>query len=336
VRLEEAEGPSDGVVAAPEGLTYDHVRLEDVVKSKGCQKRVVVFTISWVLWALGWGAASSFAQEPIQWLTIDFPPLFIVKGEFTGQGMADQSNALMQSLLLDYRHQNVKSNTKRALEALEQGGTCFNGAFKNAKRDAVGQFGMTNLVIPVHNLVMRKNIYDQHFAGQRKVSLEQLLKEDRLRFGYAAERSYGKTLSDIIDKYKNNKQLINNEGGNISSNLLRMLLKDRVDYVVEYPWVTRYEMEMIKHDQKQDIVLVQIEEFGESQFLAAGFYCSQKDGFGERVMTQLIPALQQAMSTTRYRGFVERWLDEGSIPGYRQAYNDLLLKPQGLPLLPVE
>jgi uncharacterized protein (TIGR02285 family) len=200
----------------------------------------------------------------------------------------------------------------------------------------VGQFGVINLVIPVHNLVMRKSIYDQHFAGKRKASLEQMLKDDKFRFGYAAERSYGQTISNIIDKYKNNQQLVNYEGGNISGNLLGMLMKDRVDYMVEYPWVTSYEMEMSNQDQKQNIVHVQIEELGDSQFLAAGFYCSQKDGFGERIMKQLVPALQKEMSTTRYRGFVERWLDEGFIPAYRQAYNDLLLKPQGLPLLPVE
>jgi uncharacterized protein (TIGR02285 family) len=292
--------------------------------------------IIWLLWVLCGGAASGFAQDTIRWLTIDFPPLFIVQGEFKGQGMVDQSTALMQSLLPDDSHSNIKSNTKRALRALEQGGTCFNGAFKNAKRDAVGQFGVINLVIPVHNLVMRKRIYEQHFAGQRNISLEQLLKDDKLRFGYAADRSYGKTISNIIDKYKNNKKLVNYEGSNISGNLLGMLMKDRVDYIVEYPWVTSYEMETINQDQKYDIVHIQIEDLGDKQFLAAGFYCSKKDGFGERIMRQLVPALQKAMSTTRYRGFVERWLDEGSIPAYRQAYNALLLKPQGLPLLSVE
>jgi uncharacterized protein (TIGR02285 family) len=306
------------------------------MESKRCPKRVVVGATLWVLWVLCGGAAPGFAQETIQWLTIDFPPLFVVQGEFKGQGMADRSTALMQGLLPGNRHHNIKSNTKRALKALEKGGTCFNGAFKNAQRDAVGQFGVINLVIPVHNLVMRKSIYDQHFAGKRKASLEQMLKDDKFRFGYAAERSYGQTISNIIDKYKNNQQLVNYEGGNISGNLLGMLMKDRVDYMVEYPWVTSYEMEMSNQDQKQNIVHVQIEELGDSQFLAAGFYCSQKDGFGERIMKQLVPALQKEMSTTRYRGFVERWLDEGFIPAYRQAYNDLLLKPQGLPLLPVE
>ena len=226
------------------------------MESKRCPKRVVVGATLWALGVLCGGVAPGFAQETIQWLTIDFPPLFVVGGEFKGQGMADRSTALMQGLLPGNRHHNVKSNTKRALKALEKGDTCFNGAFKNAQRDAVGQFGVINLVIPVHNLVMRKSIYDQHFAGQRKASLEQMLKDDKFRFGYAAERSYGHTISNIIDKYKNNQKLVNYEGGNISGNLLGMLMKDRVDYIVEYPWVTRYEMEMSNPDQKQNIVHV--------------------------------------------------------------------------------
>lgn len=306
------------------------------MESTRYQQRGRGFAIICALWVLCWGATPSFAQDTIQWLTIDFPPLFIVQGKFKGQGVIDQSTALMQSLLPDSRHRNIKSNTKRALKALEKGGTCFNGAFKNAKRDAVGQFGVINLVIPVHNLVMRKSIYNQHFAGQRKVSLEQILKNDKLRFGYAAERSYGKTISNIIDKYKNNQHLSNYEGSNISGNLLAMLVKDRFDFIVEYPWVTRYELATSNQTQKQNIVHLQIEELGDRQFLASGFYCSHKDGFGERIMKQLVPALQKEMSTTHYRGFVERWLDEDSIPDYRQAYNELLLKPQGLPLLPVE
>jgi len=296
----------------------------------------VVGATIWVLWGLCGSVAPGFAQDTIQWLTIDFPPLFVVQGAFKGQGMADRSTALMQGLLPGNRHHNIKSNTKRALKALEKGGTCFNGAFKSAQRDAVGQFGVLNLVIPAHHLVMRKSIYDQHFSGQQKVALEQMLKDDKFRFGYAAGRSYGQPLSNIIDKYKSNKQLVNYEGGNISGNLLGMLMKDRVDYIVEYPWVISYEMEMSNQDQKQNIAHVQIEELDDRQFLAAGFYCSQKDGFGERIMQHLVPALQKEMSTPRYRGFVERWLDEGSIPAYRQAYNDLLLKPQGLPPLPVE
>jgi uncharacterized protein (TIGR02285 family) len=299
-------------------------------------KRVVVCATIWVLWVLCGDVAPGSAQETIQWLTIDFPPLFVVEGQFKGQGMSDQSTALMQRLLPEHRHHNVKSNTKRALKALEKGGTCFNGAFKNAQRDAVGQFGVINLVIPAHHLVMRKSIYDQYFSGQQSVALEHMLQDDKLRFGYAVGRSYGQPLSSIIDKYKSNQNLISYEGGNISGNLLGMLIKDRVDYIVEYPWVVRYEMEMNHQDQKKNIAHVQIAELGEQQFLAAGFYCSQKDGFGERIMNQLVPALQKDMSTTRYRGFVERWLDEKSIPAYRQAYNDLLLKPQGLPLLPVK
>ena len=306
------------------------------MESTRCPKRVVLCATIWILWVFWGDVVPSFAQETIQWLTIDFPPLFVMEGEFKGQGMADQSTALMQSLLPDNRHHNVKSNTKRALKELEKGGTCFNGAFKNAQRDAVAQFGVINLVIPAHHLVMRKSIYDQYFSGQQKVSFEQMLKDDKLRFGYAAERSYGQPLSNIIDKYKNNRKLLTYEGGNISGNLLGMLMKDRVDYIVEYPWVISYEMAMSRQDQKHNIAHVQIEELGDQQFLAAGFYCSQKDGFGERIVKQLVPALQKEMSTTRYRGFVERWLDEGTIPAYRQAYNDLLLKPQGLPLLPVE
>lgn len=102
--------------------------------------------------------------------------------------------------------------------------------------------------------------------------------------------------------------------------LLRMLLTDRVDYVlgyaVEFGYVGK-ELGII--DQLRFLPL---EETGD--YTMSCVACS-KTAQGKRIIERVNEVLLKMRPTERYRSFTERWLDKEIIPEYRKAYDDMFL-----------
>ena len=129
---------------------------------------------------------------------------------------------------------------------------------------------------------MKRNTYNQYYKDFKRISFQSLLKEKQLKLGYVKDRSYGHILMAFIDKYKNKANTFLYEGQSFSTGLIKMMYADRIDYIIEYPWVAAYYRSRIS-GKNDELVSLQIEELKDNQYIVAGVACT-KNAWGKTII----------------------------------------------------
>lgn len=127
----------------------------------------------------------------------------------------------------------------------------------------------------------------------------------------------------LIEKHKEKGNIFIFKGKSFSASLVKMMLAERIDYIVEYPWVAGYYQSELG-GKKDDLISMQIEELKDNQYIWAGAACP-KNEWGKKIINRINEILRKEIPTERWRGFVERWLDKNAIPEYRKAYERIIL-----------
>jgi uncharacterized protein (TIGR02285 family) len=167
------------------------------------RRRRDVMLIRKILFAVWMGMASAAAEagDHITWLHPEFPPSYIVSGEFAGQGYLDQQLAVLQAKMPGFTHSVVSAPLKRIWHELPRvDGYCFLGASITEERLKLALFSKRGIDTPIIQLAMRAEEVERirpYLNANGEVDL------DRLKFAPGLEGAYTDTASygSLIDKF---------------------------------------------------------------------------------------------------------------------------------------
>ena len=264
------------------------------------------------------------------WMEADAPPFFIHTGEFKGQGYEDIVTDILQENLPEYSHKMMSANMSRHMYNFKHGqDVCNVGLYRTPAREAFLYFSIPSFFTLPTVLVIKKERYAD-FGGIKTVNLDKLLKSGKLTIGRAKERSYGKNVDVVLDRYKGQDNIFLFEESEFSKNFFQMLDMGRLDAMISLPEEAMYQAE--KQGIKDDIMTLTIAENqkGFDSWLSS-VGCSKTE-WGKKVINRINQILLTQRPTKRYRHAYERWLDESSLKNYRKLYDQVFIQSTAPPL----
>lgn len=264
------------------------------------------------------------AKDSITWMEAVFPPFFIQNGPNKDQGYGDLITSIIQEQLTDYDHAEITTNITRHFYKFKQGEkVCSVGLYKTPEREEFMYFSMPSFITLPPVIIIKKTNLGK-FNNQSMVSLDAVLDSKSLMIGLAKDRSYGNTLDGIFAKHKGQGNLVEIAGQELSLNLFKMLMLDRLDGLIGLPEEALYQAEQMGiRDQFVTLTLSENQHNYDGWMSAVG--CS-KTPWGQEIIAKINKILLAQRPTERYRAAYERWLDANSIEQYRRAYQDVFVK----------
>ncbi|MGD9213068.1 MAG: TIGR02285 family protein [Desulfobacteraceae bacterium] len=258
--------------------------------------------------------------QTVVWAVADRPTSYILEGEDKGKGAVDEVYALLQENLTEYQHKNQEMTFARIIKQMEHGKNVCACGFKKPEREEVGIFSQPAIISVPFSIVTKKKHLPEMFNNVDSISLEKLLKNKSITCGVTQKRSYG-SITELINIEQNKNISVHTN----TSNLTKMLLLDRVDYIIEIPSFPIYMAKQLKKEdpllnQNQDpLVSIGIEE-NTNKVLLASIFCT-KNQWGNDIMKKIDDILSREKAKPQYLKMLERWYDEKSRLVIRKHYN---------------
>ncbi len=269
-------------------------------------------------------ATVSSAKDSITWLEAVAPPFFIHEGPLKGQGYEDLITNILEKNLPEYDHTRIVANITRHYYEFEQGQkVCNVGLYKTPQRETFMYFSIPSFFTYPTVLIIDKSKWPA-FGKTKSVKLEDIMKSKKLIIGRGENRSYGKFVDEILNKYGTKENVFAYEGQELSLNFFKMLKLDRLDGLIGLPEEAMYQAERLGiRDQIMTITIEENQTSPESWF---SYVACAKTEWGKQAITDINSALLEHRPTDAYRATYERWLDESSLAGYRKLYKEVFLK----------
>lgn len=259
-------------------------------------------------------------DEPstITWLTMDFPPFFIHRGEHAGEGIADGVTALIQGAMEEWSHRSELADTAEIAGRMRAGDRVCSAAYiRTPEREEIMVFSIPDLVLPPIGLVVRRSDLER-FGGGEPTSLDDLLADGSIRLGVARGRSYGSGIDEVLDRHRSSPSVYNRLGEDIFRSLLDLLDRESVDAVLGYPYEAYY---VASTSSKARIATVPLVE--SSAPVVAHVVCP-KTPWGRRAIAAVDEAIREVKSRPEYRRAIVRWLGGELDPSYRRELDSML------------
>jgi len=264
------------------------------------------------------------ARDTLYWMEAVAPPFFIHEGPLRGQGYEDLITAIIKEHLPQYQHIHMKANISRHYQQWKQGEpACSLAMYKTPERLEFAYYSIPSVFTLPPVLIIKKANFGK-FGGKNSVSLKSVLESGTFIIGRSNNRSFGVDFDMALDTYGNEKNIFLYEGAELSLNLFKMLLADRIDALPGLPEEAMYLAE--KFGIRDQIMTLGVEENLQDYDSMLTYVACSKNDWGRKVIDAINNVLIAQRPTERYRAAYERWLDSGSIEGYRVLYRDVFLK----------
>ncbi|MCE2593211.1 hypothetical protein K6Y31_00050 [Motilimonas cestriensis] len=251
-------------------------------------------------------SSTSYGKETITWIEYGLPPVFISSGPHKNQGFANQSAKWLQQRMPQWRHVTKLGAIPRFLSMAKTKHLVCSSVLKNAARENDLYFSKPLQSLSPHRLYFlakNKAVLETKIGHSLSqiISLEEIMKHlDKLVFAIAGGRSYGDNRDKILDKYRDQMHISTQY--KLSSQFITRLLADRVDLIIEYPWIIAYEQTQLNFE-RDDLASVAIAE--SAPILEVYIACS-KTPAGKAVI-DAINQISDAHPESPLQQFVEQW-----------------------------
>lgn len=259
------------------------------------------------------------AKEKLTWHVLHWPPIFILHGEDQEKGKYNETIKLFQNFLPQYEHETISMNILRFWKELkEKKKICSLFAFKTKERLKFTEFSNPVSIVLPNRIIMTKWKLIQ-LGSPSSYSLVRLMKDPRFKGRIIASRSYTKKLDEIIKKHEVNsnlkREVLNSE------NFIQMMLSDRIDYIIEYPFVIAW-LEKRYSDFPGTLTTVSIEEMQPYEY---SYFACPKSSWGRKIVTDFNQILKTILLTSEYQQTIESWhTNEKDIAFIREKYDELI------------
>jgi polar amino acid transport system substrate-binding protein len=257
-------------------------------------------------------------NETVEWVVADRPTSYILDGPDKGKGSVDELYALLFRNLPGYEHKTTNMTFGRVLQTMKSGQNLCAVGFKDPEREEVAYFSIPAIISLPFSVVAKKGRIEQFYGDVDSISIEKLLANRWLRGGVMQKRSYG-DIDDIIKKYENRRVL---HTLTPNSDIVQMLLSDKLDYVIEIVSFAKYRA---KHAGKEkEITSFPIREYRQP-VLVAHVFCT-KNEWGRQMIQKINQIIRRERASPAYIEFMERWYDDRSRRIIRKYYNENFIR----------
>ncbi len=241
------------------------------------------------------------AKEKMVWSVIHWPPLMILEGENAGKGRFDNFLKLFQAQMPQYTHKTVEMNWNRVWADIKAGkDVCNIMSLKNAARSEFALFSKQASVTLSNRIILKQGTYEA-LGKPTSLSVSKLINDSKLSGAIESSRSYTQALDKIIDA-KSDKSKMKRYVTN-SVQLMKMLIAERFDYLIEYPFIASYLFDGInKTDTK--ITSVAIEEI--APYSVSHLACPNT-AWGKARIAAFNQALQKLSDNPQYLQAMQTW-----------------------------
>jgi uncharacterized protein (TIGR02285 family) len=265
------------------------------------------------------GSNNRSEKQKITWGIIPYAPIHILEGEYKGQGIADQYIQRAQQELIGYEHNNEIMTPARIWHLITEGEglLCHPSAIKTSEREKFAYFSEAALITPAVRVLMRKTDWQDRLNGANNLKLADYINMNDGVFGIVSQRSYSEKVDEIlVDSIASGKEIIRTYGEYGSRQLYEMLVRGRIDMMIEYPWVTAYFKKTLK-DQNVEVVNLEIADF--PRFSPAYAACT-RNAAGKVVIEELNQFIGKSVIETDNRQRMINWLDEKEAAFFEKEY----------------
>ena len=129
----------------------------------------------------------------------------------------------------------------------------------------------------------------------------------------------GRSFGDFLDKQiaaLDSHNLIIRKGGQRSTSLANMLIKNRIDFVLDYP----ISMKNALKNHPESVELTSLEVAGNQQYIV-GYVACNKGDIGKKVIEDINAALRKLYHQYSFYQAHIRYLDKADIADFNRAYN---------------
>lgn len=289
-------------------------------------KRFILFS-GMLIFIFSVSISGAFAQgekDTITWLEPDFPPCFVHSGPYEGLGYEDVITDIIQKRLDGYKFKTRRANVSRMYKEFKAGRkVCHVAFYRNQEREKFMHFSIPDTItFPVVLVTSKEKV--GLFEGQKEVSLKEVLKNKELSVSLVKDRSYGAALDKVLNKYGHTDNVHWYVGDDIGEKPLKMVIKGRIDYTLALPEEVMYWAE--KNGVRDRVKIIHLKE-NQGEFSSwLGYVACPKTEWGAKTIKNINRVLRKVRPLESYRKAYERWIDEESIPRYRELYSDFFLK----------
>ncbi|MBF0205121.1 MAG: transporter substrate-binding domain-containing protein [Desulfamplus sp.] len=269
-------------------------------------------------------AKNSWAKDTVMWGHNCIPPLYVCDGDgdkVTGVA-ADIENIIFENLK-EYEHQRLSSNVERLIDNLKTQDMFFcNVAMaKNPEREKFAYFSIPAAIVPPIHIFIRK---DDHaiFGGADIVSLENSLKNTKLKFGYPASRSFGKEIDAIIKTYVNEPNVSASYSSAAADQPMNLLINKRIDYTIGGYFALKIAAK--KQGIEDKILPLKVSE---NQDYLVLYVVAPKNDWGKTIIDKINTILKKEIPTQQYFDLFKPFYDDKTKDDFKKQYDELLIKP---------
>jgi len=276
---------------------------------------IVWFAIATLIFLVIQSIPRPLVADEITWMVTNWPP-YRYKENAVHKGYGTEWDRLIQKELPEYKHKILIANYARIDKSFrEKQNICAMGLYKNETREKHSYFTLpSEFYFPIL-IFMRKKTH-QELGSPAILAFKSIVEDQERKLGIGNGRAYNSLIRQILDEHKGQKNIRTYSHSNIGMSLMRMLVKNRIDYHLEFLIEGKYLAEKIGARDK--VVAVMIENL-ESP-LYAWTACSKSE-WGLKARNAINRALLKVRPTEAYRSVFEKWLDPHLLPVYRKAYD---------------
>lgn len=259
---------------------------------------------------------ASAEDSRVIWQTIDWPP-FMTISRNSEDGQYARLLDILEEGLPTYRHTRRVMRWSRVWALIRSGQqVCNIFAFKNEDRELFAEFSAPFSIFLSNMVILRRdNLNKLNVKNQNQISLRDLLRKDGLRGVLETQRSYSSALDKILEAQQTGANY--SRMAMSSESLIKIILKGRVDYVLEYPKVANYWRSRLP-EFSGELVALPIAEISPTTF---GHVACPKSEWGKNLIQRIDSLLNLQKPTARYRKIIEMMAsNQAEIDQIRMSY----------------
>ena len=248
--------------------------------------------------------AAAPPEQKVTWMRADLPPQWVFDGDLKGQGWGDVQMRNLFLLLPHYEHRVVEGSLSRIWYEIEhRDGVCFNGAARNAEREAFAIFTRRPIVVPsygVTTLANNSQRFERLLDADGAIDLDGLGAESALTGGYTAAREHFPAINRFLQNSERGPRM---EKTMSPSQLFNLLHAGRLDFIFSEPvegpyYKARFHLsdEFVTFPIKGNVASIK------------GYVVCSKGPIGRAVIARLDQLLDQDDPWAAYLEPLRRWM----------------------------
>ncbi len=265
-------------------------------------------------------------NQEISWYRANFPPVTITEGPEAGSGFFDRVTELLIQHMPEYQHNHYEANFRRITAELKnKKQVCCPSLYKTKEREKFISFSIPAMIVLPNVVITKKKLNAElqpYLNKNNRLELGRLLEDKTLRLGISNGRKYSGGIDEVLNQFNGAENIRVRSGVDVFKGLLNMLFYERVDYIIGYPIEANY---FLKDQQKLNELQIYFIDENNIDFTVGHVGCPKTE-WGEKIINSVNQVLKDHRQTSEYLIFYEHWLNDETIPIYREIVKNYFEK----------